>query len=204
MDVVFLVIGWLSIPVVLVAVFKMIASLKKEQILRGRQLLVMAAVPIPLLLLYQTLLGSQAASLSFWLLLAGVAAGGWVSSTVELRIVGDDVHGTRSYWYLALWAVTYSFSQLSALGALPTAVSTGLATMYAATGVAVGLNAGLWYRQSVLLNRAEDGGTTATASCASCGISIDPAASRCIGCDRRLVPVAPAAPSPGAEESSRG
>lgn len=201
MDVVFLIIGWLSIPVVLVAVFTMIASLKREQTLRSRQLLIMAAVPILILILYETLLDSESASLSWLLLLVGVAAGGWMSSTVDLRITGNDVYGTRSYWYLGLWAATYCFSQLAALGALPADVSTGLATMYFATGIAVGLNSGLWYRQSVLRKREKDVGVAVAAICAACGMPGNPVTNRCTNCNKRLVPAGTAAPPPAAEGS---
>lgn len=204
MDVVFLIIGWLSIPVVLVGVYKMIASLKKEQTLRGRQLLIMAAVPVLILVLYEMLLDAESGPLSWLLLLVGVAGGGWVSSTVDLRITGNDVYGTRSYWYLVLWAATFCFAQLAALGALPAGVGTGLATMYFATGIAVGLNSGLWYRQTVFRNRAKDVGVAVTAICASCGMPGDPVTNRCTSCSMRLVPAATPAPPPGGEGSGHG
>lgn len=204
MDLVFLIIGWLSIPVVLVAVFMMISTLKKEQHMRGGQLLLLAVISIAILFGYEWMLDAARSSWSGWLLLGGAVAGGWVSTTSELRITGLDVYGTRTYWYLVLWATTYSFAQLTALGALPAGVGTSLAAMYLATGVAVGLNLVLWNRQAVLKSRARAAGAAA-GKCPSCGTPHDPTATGCAGCHLHLVPTEVPTPSPEIkEEMSRG
>ncbi|MEA2002033.1 MAG: hypothetical protein U9N84_09155 [Actinomycetota bacterium] len=204
MDLVFLIIGWLSIPLVLVAVFMMISTLKSEQLLRGGQLLVLAAISTGLLFAYEWVLDAERSPWSLWLLIGGAVAGGRVATTVDLRSSGLDVYGTHTYWYMGLWAATYSFAQLTALGALPAGISTGLASMYFATGVAVGLNLVLWNRQSVLKGRASKAGTAARA-CAACGTPNDSTATLCSGCHLHLVPTqALIASPPVGEEISLG
>lgn len=204
MDIVFLIIGWLSIPVVLVAVFMMVSTLRNEQLMRGGQLLLLAAISAGVLFVYEWALDAERSSWSVWLLIGGAVAGGRVATTVDLRITGLEVYGTRTYWYLGLWAATYSFAQLIALGALPAAVGTGLASMYLATGVAVGLNLVLWNRQAVLKSRASKVGTAAS-GCPACGTPNDSTATACSGCHLHLVPTEVPIVSPQAgEEISHG
>jgi len=204
MDLVFLIIGWLSIPVVLVAVFMMISTLKNEQAVRSGQLLFLIGISIAILLLYEWVLDAERSSWSWYLMLGGTVAGGWVATTVDLRVVGLEVYATRTYWYLGLWGLTYSFAQLTALGAVPAGVGTGLASMYLATGVAVGLNLVLWNQQLALKNRAKAAGT-AVGECPSCRTPNDRTAIVCAACHLHLVPTeVPIASADTEEEISRG
>ena len=199
MDTVFLIIGYLSIPLVLVAVFMMISTLKKVQLVRSRQLLITIAISIAVLLLYEWVLDAERSSWSVLLALGGAVIGGWVATTADLRVVDGDVYATRSHWYLWLWALTFSFAQLTALGVVSADVATGLASMYLATGVAVGLNLVLWNQRLVLLNRVKAAGDSATA-CPSCGTPNGPAATVCAGCHLHLVPAESAISSSDSEE----
>lgn len=204
MDVLFVIIGWLSIPVVLVTVFLMISALKNEQIVRSGQLLLLVVISIAILLVYEWVLEAERSSWSGYLALGGALAGGWVATTIDLRIAGGEVYATRTYWYLGLWALTYSFAQLVALGVVPADVGTGLASMYLATGVAVGLNLVLWNRRQVLVNRTKADGAP-TGDCPSCGTPNDRVAIVCAGCNRHLVPSeSPIEPSDAEEALSRG
>jgi len=76
MDLVFLIIGYLSIPLVLAAVFMMISTLKKEQLVRSRQLLITVAISIAVLLAYEWALDVERSSWSVYLGLGGAAIGG--------------------------------------------------------------------------------------------------------------------------------
>jgi len=151
MEVFLKVLGYLSIPLLLLSVIFMIRSLRRDRRLRSRSLLIPIFISIVFLIVYNSLLGvSPPTILSFILMILGLAFGSLWGRTTHLTMREGMVYGRRSVWYLVIWALSIGITQLMALTVSSAAVAYGLSTIYFTTGLAVGTNSSLLFRRSRL------------------------------------------------------
>jgi len=187
MDMLFKIIGFLSIPLLIFSIFMMVRSLKKERTITIRSLLLQVVISIVMLIIYSALLNIAAPTAWSWALIAvGLLVGGLQSRTTALTVQGDRVLGKRAVWFLVVWGAAFTITQLLALFARGGMASYGLLTIYFATGLSIGANLGLFLRRQQVLSR---GGTpSATPACPGCGAQIQPGISFCTSCGAELVP----------------
>lgn len=187
-DLLFRIIGILSIPLVLVSVALMIRSLRHEQFLTSSSLIIQLLMSPIILIIYALLLKAPVYHvISIPLFIVGLGIGLRLGQTTRLRYYQKRVLGKRSAWYLAVWGLTFAVTQGLALVASSEATSFGLASMFFATGIAIGINADLLSRHRKLLRRpASD-----NISCSTCG-SLNPASYKsCIHCGASLAIIKP-------------
>ncbi len=145
-------IGFLSIPLVIVSVLLMIRSIGKSKRITARSLLIQIVTAPAFLVLYSVILGiSVALKWAVPLVILGTGVGGLWGFNTMLSVRGKDVFGTRSIWYLVLWVLSFSVTQLLALLATDGLVAGGLATMCFSLGTAIGMNGGLLLRRHLLV-----------------------------------------------------
>jgi len=156
----FKLIGFLSIPLVAFSIFLMIRSIGKARRITARSLLIQMGTAPLFLLFYSLVLGvSVAFKWAVPLVALGAGLGGLWGFNTALSLRGADVVGTRSIWYLVLWGVSFTLTQLLALFATDGMTAGGLATMCFSMGTAVGMNGCLLLRHRQLLSVAAEGGT---------------------------------------------
>lgn len=193
MDTFWKVIGYLSIPLVLVGVFVMLSSIKKEQRIGSRTLLWQAGFAFAILLVYQIILGADMSGPWPWVLLIGGAVVGIVvGRTTEVFKRGGVAYARRSFWFLVPWALTFGFAQLIALGAIDQSLFAGVSTLYASTGIALGATGVLAYRRLDLIGVADSPGELAGAvfdptRCPNCRGELATGARFCRACGRRVL-----------------
>ena len=194
MDIVLKIIGWVSIPLLIFAVWMMIRSLQKERTITIPRLLLQVAIGIVMLIVYVIFLKISPPTAWSWVLIAaGLLIGLLQSRTTSLRVDQGKVLGKRSVWFLVVWAAAFSITQLLALMGQGVAASYGLLTVYLATGLSIGANFGLMIQRQRVLVKA----TSGAISCPSCGRDIPVGTNFCIGCGAQLTTV-PATTEPGA------
>jgi hypothetical protein len=151
------IVGFVSIPLVIVSVLMMVRSINRSHRITSRSLLLQLAISPTILVIYSLLLGVTVAfKWAIPLTLLGLGLGSIWGQTTNLRLRGSQAYGARSVWYLLLWCATYTATQLLALFATDGATAVALATMVFSTGTAVGMNANLLLRRSWLLSTAPD------------------------------------------------
>ena len=183
MDFFFRIIGFLSIPLILVSVGLMIKNLRHEQRLTSRSLVIQLAMSPIILLIYALLLGvSVSVDLAIPLLFVGLALGALWGKTTKLSLNRGQVFGRRSIWYLVIWALTFTVTQGLALAASSGAVSHGLTTMFFSTGIAIGMNVNLLYRRWSLVSH----GAPAGVRCPACGNLNTAGLKFCVQCGTAL------------------
>jgi hypothetical protein len=193
MDTFWKIIGYLSIPMVLVGVFVMLSSIKKEQRIGGRTLLLQAGFAFAVLILYQVILGADMSGPWPWvLLLGGAVAGIVVGRTTEVFKRDGVAYARRSFWFLVPWALTFGFAQLIALGAIDQSLFAGVSTLYASTGIALGATGVLAYRRLDLIGVEDTAGELAGAvfdptRCPNCRAQLASGARFCRACGRRVL-----------------
>jgi hypothetical protein len=155
MAVVFLILGYLSIPVLIVSVGFTIRSIRRErQVTITRRSLVIPMVIVGVIVLtYITLLDVTAGATTTWLPLAGGAAVGlwWCHATTHLTLEGGRVLGAKTVWVLVPWVISMALTQGLALAESGLTVSLGFPVMFAASGLTLGEHAGLFRLRSSLL-----------------------------------------------------
>ena len=148
----FKLIGLLSILLVILSIFLMIRSIGKARRITARSLLIQMGTAPAFLLVYSLVLGvSVAFKWAIPLVILGVGVGGLWGFNTALSLRGKNVFGTRSIWYLVLWGVSFTLTQLLALAATEGLVAGGLATMCFSMGTALGMNGGLLLRRHLLI-----------------------------------------------------
>lgn len=155
----FKLIGFLSIPLVVLSIFLMIRSIGKARRITSRSLLIQMGTAPAFLIIYSLALGiGVALKWAVPLVLLGAGVGGFWGLNTALSLRGSEVVGTRSIWYLVLWAVSFTLTQALALLATDGMTAGGLATMCFSTGTAVGMNGGLLLRHRSLVASVAEGG----------------------------------------------
>jgi hypothetical protein len=194
---VFRIIGILSIPLTLVAIVLMIRSLRHEQQITARSLIIQLATSPIFLAVYAWLLGvSVSLRIAVPMLIVGLAVGVVWGHTTRLRLTRRaQVAGRRSIWYLAVWGLTFTVTQGLALWASSEVVAHALSTMYFSTGAAAGMNGYLLFRYWRLLS-----GAPAPLRCPACGAVGGRGQKFCVRCGTALAP--PPAPAPAAANPS--
>jgi len=196
-NLIFRIIGILSIPLTLVAIALMIRSLRHEQQVTARSLIIQLATSPVFLAVYAWLLGvSVSLRIAVPMLIVGLAVGVVWGHTTKLRLTRRGrVAGRRSIWYLAIWALTFTVTQGLALWASSEVVAHALSTMYFSTGAAAGMNGYLLFRHWRLLS-----GAPAPLRCPACGAVGGRGQKFCVRCGTALAP--PPAPAPAAANPS--
>ena len=189
MDIVFKIIGFLSIPLLIFSIIMMVRSLKKERTITIRSLLLQVVISLAMLIIYSTLLKVDPPTGWSWVLIAtGLLIGGLQSRTTALTVQGDKVLGKRSVWFLVIWGISFTITQLLALFGRAEIASYGLLTIYLSTGLSVGANLGLFFRRQQVLQT----GKTVTEAvvpdgvCPDCGAEVSPGQQFCTGCGSQL------------------
>lgn len=188
MESVFRIIGYLSIPVVLVGVAVAIWTSLRERPLRGRTLLLTAGIGAGFLIVHDLLRASEVSRPLGWLVAAvgGVLGLVWAGRS-QLRSAGNQILAKGEAWYLAIWGLAVVVAQVSALRLLADDTSLGIHAVYLATGLALGVNVGLWAR----LARDRPTAVVAARACPHCGSAIG--TGNCASCGWRvLIPTDPA------------
>ena len=186
MDVVFKIIGWLSIPLLIFSVWMMIRTLKKERTITILRLLLQVAIGIVMLIVYVIFLKVSPPTAWSWVLIAaGLLIGLLQSRTTSLWVDQGKVLGKRSVWFLVVWAAAFSITQLLALLGQGVAASYGLLTVYLATGLSIGANFGLMIARQRILLKSRSGAI----SCLSCGRDIPVGTSFCTDCGAQLATI---------------
>jgi len=196
-NLIFRIIGILSIPLTLVAIALMIRSLRHEQQVTARSLIIQLATSPVFLAVYAWLLGvSVSLRIAVPMLIVGLAVGVVWGHTTKLRLTRRGrVAGRRSIWYLAIWALTFTVTQGLALWASSEVVAHALSTMYFSTGAAAGMNGYLLFRHWRLLS-----GAPAPLRCPACGAVGGRGQKFCVRCGTALAP--PLAPAPAPANAS--
>jgi len=170
MAVVFMILGYLSIPVLIVSVGFTIRSIRREQqvTITRRSLLIPMVIVGVIVLTYVILLDVNATAAATWLPLAGGAAAGWwwCHATTRLTIDEGRVLGAKTIWVLVPWVISMGLTQVLALTESELTVSLGFPVMFAVAGLTVGEHAGLFRLRSLLLAGRTPPPTAATAAVA--------------------------------------
>jgi hypothetical protein len=187
MDTVFRVIGYLSVPAVLIGIAMAIRSTLRERPLRGRTLLLLAGIGLAYLVAHDLLRGDEIVRPLGWAVaVAGILIGASWAERSRLRAIADRVLARGEAWYLAFWGIAVVIAQLSALGVFGEDQWPGIYAVYLTTGLIPGSNLALWFRLTQVRRKARS-----TAFCPHCGGAA--AADRCAGCGRQVLVGVPAA-----------
>jgi hypothetical protein len=149
------IVGFLSIPVVVVSIFLMIKSIGRRRRISQRGLLIQLGLSPTFLVVYALLLGvGVAVKWAIPLIVVGLGIGLFWGQGTRLDVRSGETYGTRSIWYLLAWGVSFVLTQMLALFASDGATAGGLAVMVFSTSAAVGMNGLLLLRRSTLLSGA--------------------------------------------------
>jgi hypothetical protein len=182
MDTVFRILGYLSVPLVLIGVAVAIWSSLRARPLRARALVLVAGIGVAFLVVHDLLRGAEVYRPLGWLTAGvGVVLGARWAGRSRLRSAAGEVLAKGEAWYLAIWGLAVVAAQVSALGAFGEDSSLGIYAVYLATGLALGVNMGLWVRVVRVRHRAVVG----SAACPHCGSAIETAS--CGSCGWRVL-----------------
>ena len=149
------VVGYLSIPVLLISVGLTVRSIRREQAVAVtvRSSLIPMAFVAVMLFVYVVLLGVTTSGTTTWLPLIAGAVGGlwWNSKTTKLTLQDGRVLGAKTLWVLMPWAISMSLTQGLALAESSLTVPVGFTMMFAVSGLVFGENVGLLQRRARLL-----------------------------------------------------
>ena len=178
MDAVLRIVGYLSLPVVLIGLAVAIWSTLRERPLRDRTLLLVSVTGVAYLVGHDLLRGEEVVRPLGWTL-AGVggAVGATWAERSRLRSVPGAVLAKGEAWYLVVWGLAVVIAQLSALGVLGEDQWPGVYAIYLTTGLIPGSNLTLWFRLFQIGRQARRaqtfcphcGGLVGSGRCASCG-----------------------------------
>jgi hypothetical protein len=177
MDTAFRIIGYLSVPVVLVGLGVAIWSTLRERPLRGRTLLLVAGIGFAYLIVHDLLRGDEIVRPLGWVVagVGGLLGASWAERS-RLRSVPGSVLAKGAAWYLAVWGTALVVAQLSALGVLGEDQWPGIYAVYLTTGLVPGSNLALWFRLSQVRRKGRSaalcpncGGAVGLDLCGSCG-----------------------------------
>jgi membrane protein CcdC involved in cytochrome C biogenesis len=204
------IVGYLAIPLTILSVVWMIKTLRRPKPVTFLSLVVQIVLPVLVLLVYSLLLHVSVNPVLAWpLFAAGLVLGVISGQTTKLNVKKGKVYGQRSVWYLVVWAVTFSVTQLLSLLQRRGIVAIGLATMYFSTGLAIGTNVSFMYRRWRLLSKepkpvpvpavAHHPKAGGVVTCPNCSTPNTGARKFCRDCGKPLV--VRAAPAPAARKS---
>ncbi len=141
-------ISWFSIPLLAFSVWLLVRSVKRQNRLRLRSLVVPLVTTVLVPLAYVAILGADPPRLvSGALLVLGLGVGVLWANTTSLALREGQVYGVRSVGYLFVWGLAFILSQALVLGATAEVVRYGLSTLYLSMGVSLGTNGNLLYRR---------------------------------------------------------
>lgn len=194
LDTVLMIAGYASVPLVLLSVFAMVRTIGKPRPLIASGLALQIVFSAVFLVLYRLLLDiGEPTTLSLALLGAGLAGGAFQGFTTRLDVSGDKVTAKRSVFYLLVWGLSFSATQLLAMLGQATIAAYGLSSVYLATGIAVGMNGTLLARRMLVSTSGQRIGIKAPSACPACGSANAPGRKFCAACGRPLPVVAASA-----------
>jgi hypothetical protein len=183
MDIFLKILGYLSIPMMLFSAYAMTKSLKKDQRVTPRSLVIQLGISIIVLIVYTLLLNvNPPTALSFSLMAVGGVFGVVWSRTTNLTIRDGVVYGKRTVWYMVAWILSITLTQTMAMTAPKELVAYGLSTIYFTTGIAIGTNLSVLIRQQRLLAVK----VRSQVVCPHCNNTVSPSATFCTHCGNRL------------------
>jgi membrane protein CcdC involved in cytochrome C biogenesis/predicted nucleic acid-binding Zn ribbon protein len=191
LDTVLMIAGYISVPLVLLSVFAMVRTIGKPRPLVASGLVLQVILSAAFLVLYRFLLDiGEPTTLSLALLAAGLAGGAFQGFTTKLDVSGDRVMAKRSVFYLVIWGLSFSATQLLAMLGQNTIAAYGLSSVYLATGIAVGMNGTLLARRMMVSASGHPAGIRAVSACPACGSANAPGRKFCGACGRSLATAA--------------
>jgi len=151
------IVGYLSIPVLLVSVGLTIRSIRRERAVT----LTVRSAAIPILFVatslvgYIAFIGVATSALTTWLpLLGGIVAGLWWNrATTRLTVREGRVVGVKTAWVLLPWALSITLTQSLALAESSLTVPVGFTLLFTFSGLVIGEQMGLLQRRAELLGR---------------------------------------------------
>ena len=190
MDTLLRLVGYLSVPLVVLSVWVIVRGLGTEYRLRIRDLSVTVLFSVAVLVLFVVVLDVDTPGWAWGLAIAGFLAGALVGRATAVRAIDGEMLARRSAWACGAWLVGFAYAQLAVLGALPGGSEAGLGAMFLATGIAVGTSVSMGLRRSQVIAAASAAGkpaSEATAACAHCGRRNLVAARFCGECGWHLI-----------------
>lgn len=152
------IIGYLSIPVLLVSVGLTIRSIRRERAvaLTVRSSVIPVVFVVATLVGYIAFIGVATSALTTWLpLLGGVMAGLWWNrATTRLTVRAGSVVGVKTAWVLLPWALSITLTQSLALAESSLTVPVGFTLLFTFSGLVIGEQIGLLQRRARLLGSA--------------------------------------------------
>lgn len=147
MDVIWKLIGILSVGAIVWSVWVAASRIRQQVIITTGRLLVPVVAGLAIASLYVLLLGESLGSVPVWgPLVAGLAAGWAWSGTATLEKEGGFVICRRSPWTLLLWGIAFLPVQLLAVFESDLYATVGIGLLLGATGLTVGEHGGLLVR----------------------------------------------------------
>lgn len=198
LNVVLRIVGFLSIPILVVSIILMIKNLRRVSPVRLKGLVFQSFSPLVVFVIYALFLSLDPPRIASGLLFAvGLGLGILSSLTTRLGLARGEVVGQRSIWYLVAWAVTFSVTQLLAVFARSEYVAWGFSTLYFSLGLTLGTTGTLFARRQRILAGDEAPAELPPASpasapraigatCPRCGEPLDAGARFCTRCGVRL------------------
>jgi len=149
------VVGYLSIPVLLISVGMTVRSIRREQAVTVtvRSAMLPMIIVSVMLWIYLVLLGVTSSAAATWLpFAAGIAFGlWWTTRTTRLTVSDGRVLGAKTAWVLLPWAISMSLTQGLALTESSLTVPVGFTVLFAVSGLVIGENVAVLQRRARLL-----------------------------------------------------
>ena len=194
LDIFYTVVGWASIPIIILSALVMVRSVGRERFLRARGLVIGIAVGVLALWLYVAILDVALLTFLSWiLLLAGGVLGAFWSRSTALRRRAGGVVARRSVWYLVAWAVSLAATQALVMAGTAEMVSYGLSTVFFTTGLTLGQNGDLLVRRTLTARGAAAGAVASGSApaatpvfCRKCGKPAHGESRFCTSCGAEL------------------
>lgn len=150
---VYQIIGWASIPAMVVSVVYSTITWRRGQQLTARSLWIPILVSAASLWLHMRSIGVDPSPAVIWLAFVAAFALGWyVGRTTRVERHGLAIVATRTTWSFVVWGAAFAATQLVALLA-PESTETMLALFFGATGLTIGQHVALITARSTQRSR---------------------------------------------------
>lgn len=151
------VLGWLTVPLLVFSVWLLVRSVKRQNRILLRSLLLPLATTVLVPVVYVAMLGADPPTLvSGILAVVGVGVGILWANTTTLSLREGHVYGVRSVGYLLIWGLTFVLSQALVLGATSAVARYGLSSLYLSAAISLGTNGNLLIRRRMVLSGRPD------------------------------------------------
>lgn len=205
LDVVLRVVAFASIPCVIAAAVAQVRMLGRERLFERHSHVVGMVVSAGFLVLYTLVLRVTPVHWLSWPLLAGGAmAGALIGRMMFMDLRGPTVVTATAWWTVIAWAAAFSITQGMVVFAGTELVAIGLSTIFFSTGLTLGQDGILIFRETQLARlpaaapwappsaavaTAAEPGTPAPAMpayCPRCGLAVAPGQRFCMHCGQQV------------------